>query len=265
MKFLCFIFFISSQLFSLQHPPLIIAHRGASADAPENTIASFKEAMNQHADALEIDVRMTADSQLIVMHDAKVNRTTNGEGEVSSLLFQELRKLDAGSWFSSNFSDEKIPTLREVLSILDSSTLLIIEIKSESIGIERRVIEEVDAAGKRKQILLKSFYPEAIHTFQQRAPEIPRVYVFAFHCSLLNFTFGTVPRFENIFNTPAEYLQIHRLAVTQSFVEKAHQRNYKVIVWSVDTEEDMRAMIHLGVDGIETDHPGMLYKLIHSQ
>ncbi len=261
MGWFFFILFCSSLLFSQQPLPLIIAHRGASADAPENTIAAFKEAMRQHADAIEIDVRMTADSQLVVMHDSNVQRTTNGSGAVADFTLEELRTLDAGSWFSAIFSGERTPTLKNVLLILDSTTLLIIEIKSESEGIEQRVIGEVNDCGKRKQVLLKSFYPGAIRKFQQLAPDIPRIYVFAFHLTFFNFTFGTTPRFENIFETPAEYLQIHRLAVTRSFAEKAHRNKFKVIVWDVNGDEDMKEMIALGVDGIETDHPAMLNNL----
>ncbi len=257
-----FILVCTSLLFSQQQFPLIIAHRGASADVPENTIAAFKEALNQRADAIEIDVRLTADSQLVVIHDSNVKRTTNGSGNVAELTLHDMRNLDAGSWFSPKFSGEKIPTLKEVLSILDSTTLLIIEIKSELEGIEQKVINEVDAAGKRKQILLKSFYPDVIKTFQRLAPDIPRVYVFAFHIPWLNFTFGTRPRFENVFETPAEYLQIHRLAITKSFVEKAHHHKYKVIVWGVDTEDGMKEMIELGVDGIETAHPKLLRTIL---
>lgn len=261
MRWFFFIHFCSSLLFSQQQFPLIIAHRGAAADAPENTDAAFKEAVHQHAHALEIDVRLTADNQLVVIHDSNVKRTTNGSGAVADFTLQELQILDAGSWYSPQFSNERIPTLKEVLSFLDSTTMLVIEIKSESEGIEQRVIDEVETSGRRKQVLLKSFYPDMIRTFERIAPDIPRIYVFAFHWSLFNFTFGTLPRFENIFDIPAQYLQIHHLAITRSLVEQSHHRNYKVIAWSVNTEDDMDEMIALGVDGIETDHPGLLYKL----
>ncbi len=245
--------------------PINIAHRGASHDAPENTLAAFHLAKLQKADALELDVRMTADSQLVVLHDAGIDRTTDGSGNVSEIQFQELRSYDAGSWFDERFSDEKVPLLEEVLALADSVTTIIIEIKSTEEGIEQRVINIINTSGKKDRVILKSFYPDVIQRFAQLAPDIPRIYVFAFHWPILNFTFGTVPRFENIFDTPAQFLQIHRLAVSRSFIRKAHLHGFSVIVWGVNSKDDMEAMIELGADGIETDRPWVLHKLIERE
>lgn len=248
-------------LVSQSHFPLIIAHRGASAHAPENTLPAFDTAIKFHADAVEIDLRLSKDSQFVVIHDASVERTTNGEGKVNELLLKEIKQLDAGSKFSKEFKGVTIPTLAEALAILDTNNLMIIELKTTGEDIERRALAVIDRSGKRKQVILKSFYPDAIERFFRLAPDIPRIYVFAFHLPSLNFTFGTVPRFENIFAIPATYLQVHRYAVTQSFVQSAQEKNYRVIVWGVDTEEVMKEMIALGVDGIETDFPNLLFHI----
>ena len=107
----------------------VIAHRGAAAHAPENTLSAFRIAIEMHADALELDVRQTRDSQLVIMHDADVDRTSDGSGAVSDLSLAEIKALDAGSWFSAKYFGERIPTLQEVMDRLDSSTALILELK----------------------------------------------------------------------------------------------------------------------------------------
>lgn len=265
MKIIRFLVLSCSLLFPQSDPPLIIAHRGASADAPENTLAAFNEAVGQKADALEIDIRQTKEGTLVVIHDSKVNRTTDGKGKISAFTLTELRNLDAGSWFSSKFKDERIPTLKETLTLLDSITRLIIEIKSEEEGIEQKVIDEIDASGKRNNVILKSFNTGAVRRFKALAPDIPRIYVFAAYLSLFRITIGNGISFEDPFQIPADYLQIHWLAATRSFIENAHARNYKVIVWGVDTEPEMKSAIGYNVDGIETDHPGILYSLISAR
>lgn len=261
MKILFFLFLFPLHLFCIQHFPLIIAHRGASAHAPENTLPAFSEAVRRGADAIEVDVRLSRDSMLVIHHDATINRTSDGSGTIAEMTFKELQRLDVGSHFSQDFRNERIPAFRELLRMLDERTLLIVEIKSQEEGIEQRVIDEITRSGKRPQTILKSFYPDAIRTFHRLAPDIRRIYVFALHWPLLNFTFATVPRFENIFEIPAEYLQIHHFAVTRSFIRQAHSQDRKVIVWGVDSKESMKGMIDLGVDGIETDYPDVLHSL----
>ncbi len=241
--------------------PFTIAHRGASADAPENTVVAFREASRQQADAIEIDVRMTKDSMLVVIHDATVDRTTDGSGEVAEMTFAEIRTLDAGGWFGKKFSGERIPSLFEAASAIDTGKLFIVEIKSKESGIEWKVIQELRRAGIASRTLLKSFDPDVIRTFARLAPDIRRIYVFAFHIPWFNFTFGTSPRFEHLFEIPAHYLQTHLLAAGRTFIAKARSSGYGVIVWDVQHEEQMMDMIDAGVEGIETDFPGVLKKI----
>lgn len=248
-----------------QTDPLIIAHRGASSVAPENTLVAFTKAVELGANILEIDVRQTKDSQLVIIHDGTVDRTTNGKGKISGFTMQEVKKLDAGSWFSRQYQNERIPTLAELFAIADSSVMIIIEIKDEeevSPGITERVLSLIKQYGKEEHVMLKSFYPDAIQKFKRLAPDIPRVYVFAFHIPWLNFTFGTVPRFENVFEIPATYLQVHRRALTESFIRASHKKGFKVIVWGVKKEDDMLEFVDAGVDGIETDNPKLLRTIL---
>ena len=132
MKKLTVIFFIniiSLLIEVVPAQPIIIAHRGAMGYAPENTISAYKMAIELGANALELDLRQTKDCIPVVLHDATVDNTTNGNGDVKFFNFQDLQKLDAGSWFDIKFSGEKIPALQEVIDVLNDSIILIIELK----------------------------------------------------------------------------------------------------------------------------------------
>ena len=124
---LCFINIIPLLIEVVTAQPIIIAHRGAMGYAPENTISAFKMAIDLGANALELDLRQTKDSIPVVLHDATVNKTTNGNGDVKTFNFKDLQMLDAGSWFDKKFSSEKIPALQEVIDVLNDSIILIIE------------------------------------------------------------------------------------------------------------------------------------------
>lgn len=253
----------------LAQPPqgnvMVIAHRGASAYAPENTLAAFRKAVELRADAIEIDVRQTSDSQLVVIHDASIKRTTNGTGDVEELTLRQLKAFDAGSWFDEQFREEKIPTLEETISILDTSTILIIEIKESSgtyPGIEKRVVDVIKKNRLEKRVILKSFEKEVLLYLRELAPEIPLLYVYVFKVPFLNLTIDHWLSSINVMEFDVEYLQPHRVFLTKGFVEEAHKNGKKVIAWGVDTEEDMKEAIEMGVDGIETDYPDVVRRML---
>ena len=120
------------RLRSTRNRVLVVAHRGCSGRAPENTIAAFEMALEQGSDMIECDVRLTKDEEVVVFHDRALDRTTNGKGPVEQRTLEELKRLDAGSWFSSKFSGERIPTLSEVLHLLEGRAFLNIELKTDS-------------------------------------------------------------------------------------------------------------------------------------
>jgi glycerophosphoryl diester phosphodiesterase len=244
--------------------PLIIAHRGASALAPENTLAAFRKAMELRADALEIDVRQTKDGHFIVMHDASVDRTTTGKGNVADMTFEELRRLDAGSSFDASFAREKIPTLEEVLTILDSTTLLIAELKgaSDDGSTERKLVDIIRRSDKQKQVILKSFEKEVLDRFKSLSPEMPRLFVYAFRIPWLSLVVGTRLMSGSVFDVDCEYLQAHWLLLSESFTKAAQAKGFTVIAWGINDEADMREAIRYGVDGIETGKPDVLRKII---
>ena len=140
--------------------PIIIAHRGASAVAPENTLAAFTTAVSMGADAIEMDVKLTSDKEVVVMHDSSVNRTTNGTGEVKSLTFKEIKMLDAGSKFSSRYSGEKIPSLREICEKLKGKLLLNIELTNYGTFLDALPLKVADLVSEydmQREVLISSF------------------------------------------------------------------------------------------------------------
>ncbi|MBA4309799.1 MAG: hypothetical protein C0425_05635 [Chlorobiaceae bacterium] len=264
--FLVTLLFFSLEIKSKENDkPLVIAHRGASSYAPENTLAAIKKGIELGAHYVEIDVRMTKDGKLVLIHDAKVNRTTDGEGNVNELTLSEIKLLDAGSWFDPKFKNEKIPTLDEVFSILDAATTLIIELKDDPKNISKminKVIRTAREQGQKKKIILKSFNPKVLEEIRKQAPEFPLIYVYAIRIPFLNYTFGTRLSTEDLFSLNVDYLQPHSLLLTEGFVKDAQAKGYKIIAWDVDSKNNMKRMIRIGVDAIETNQPELLMKII---
>lgn len=243
----------------------IIAHRGASAYAPENTVAAFKKAIELGADILELDVHQTKDSQLVVIHDRSVNRTTNGKGKVKDLTLSQIKSLDAGSWFSPEFAGERIPTLDEVFDITPDSVALLIELKEGSDvypGIEERVIRVIRQRKAEHRAILKSFEDEILDRFRAIGPDIPRLKIILRQISLLGIIIERGLNFGTVLNDSVQYIQHHRVGLAESFITKAHRKGYKVFAWDVQDEDRMRELIEKGIDGIETDFPDRLKSVI---
>ncbi len=256
---------VSSAIEEKNSRPMIIAHRGASAYAPENTIAAFKLAVKMGADAIELDVHQTKDGRLVVIHDETIDRTTNGNGSVSDFTLDELRKLDAGSWFDPNFEGEKIPTLEEAIEAVPDTIIIIIELKTgshQSPGIEENVIKIIRQNKTANRVILKSFNQEVLQRLRESAPEIPLCYVYAFRIPFLGMIIDKGISFGSIFNVDVEYLQPHRLLLTKFFVKKARLRGFKIISWGVNSPQQIMKAINLGVDGIETDYPNRALRLL---
>src|SRR5690554_5799160 len=158
---------------------LVIAHRGASAFYPENTMFAFKAAHEMGAAMIELDITLSKDGIPVIIHDEKLNRTTNGKGKVSDFTLEELKKLDAGSWFHPKFSEEKIPTLEEVLEFAQNRIALNIEIKPEAVslspkeGVEEKSLELVKKYGMEKHVLFSSFHYGAVKKFRSLDAHIP--------------------------------------------------------------------------------------------
>jgi glycerophosphoryl diester phosphodiesterase len=243
-------------------PVLVIAHRGFSGGAPENTLAAFKKAIDLGVDMIELDVLLSKDGQIVVIHDDTLNRTTNGKGRVTDYTLDELKQLDAGSWFETQFSGEKIPTLKEVLELTRGQMLLNIELKKGDLGrytmmdLADRSLQEVEEVGMLNQVVFASFDPSAIDRILEKNPQIP--------VALIYNQSWTFPH-EVTGGRSISVLSCSGKVLTETNISKAHQRGMKVIAWTLNTEEHMQHFLNMGVDGIVTDYPDRLIKILQKR
>lgn len=242
---------------------LPIAHRGASAYAPENTISAIKEAIEVGSKFIEIDVHMTKDGEVVAIHDSTIDRTSNKSGKVADFNLIDLKGMDFGSWFSSKFKNERIPTLEEVLTLTGQKAVLIIELKSghdDYPYIEDKIIGLVEKMGLRDFVVLKSFSFKILNRFEEISPDIKRLYCTFGGTSWI--TLDNFLRFKNIFSGSSfHYLQVHKYFLTDWIIKEARKRNIKVVVWDVHDKKTMAEIIDKGVDFIESDNPDYVLSL----
>jgi glycerophosphoryl diester phosphodiesterase len=240
-------------------PVLVIGHRGFSAAAPENTQASFKKAMEVGADMIELDVHLSRDGQVVVIHDDTLNRTTNGKGRVANYTLNELKELNAGSWFGSQFFGEKIPTLKEVLELTRGQILLCIELKGGDLGqyslkdLADWSLQEVEKAGMLSQVLFASFDLSAIERIREKNPRIPVALIYSKSWSSPRAVTG---------ERPIPVLSCRDTVLTQTNAAKARLEGMKILVWTVNREKRMERFLNMGVDGIITNYPDRLMKIL---
>ncbi len=232
--------------------PVLFAHRGASAHAPENTLAAFELAARQGAPAIELDVKLSADGRVVVIHDQTVDRTTNGHGDVRNLTLAELKTLDAGSKFSTQYAGETIPTLAEVFEAVGKRLLINVELTnyaSPNDALVSKVAGLVRQSGLEEWVMFSSFHPLSLWRARRLLPSVPRGFL------LLEGKAGSwVYRLLDPLLTP-EYMHPYLTSVTQEYVRTQHNRGKGVNVWTVNEPDDMRRLFDLGVDGIFTDDP----------
>ena len=227
----------------------VIAHRGASNDAPENTLAAFELALEQGADCIELDCRVTCDGHLVVIHDATVDRTTNGSGKVSEMSLAEIRALDAGSWFHPRFAGERVPTLQEALLLLRGRCAVNVEIKGTKAhqpGIEEKVVGLLRAARvPAESVIISSF--DSSYFPRLRAIDA------ALRLALI---FKAAP--PDLYELDVDLLHPSLESVAPGLMQKAKASGLQVNVWTVDAEQGWCRALALGVDGIITNVPGKL-------
>jgi glycerophosphoryl diester phosphodiesterase len=234
-----------------------IAHRGASKTAPENTIASIKSALNLKANFIEIDVRQTLDSVVVLIHDASLDRTTNGKGLISENTYSEIIKLDAGKWFSKNFMNEKIPTLEEVVKLVNGRCNLIIEIKegNESYpNIEKNILQIIEEFDAENWIIIQSFNSDVLRTIHSLNPNI----------ELHKLMFGKFRFVPFVLSNKIEKYEMEELKFIRTYSINYLFANYETLdllksngknvnVWTVDELQTAKDLISLGIDGIITN------------
>jgi glycerophosphoryl diester phosphodiesterase len=231
--------------------PIAFAHRGASAHAPENTLSAFELAVKQGAPAIEFDVKLTSDRQVIIIHDLTLERTTNGSGPVAKQSLAALRELDAGSWKSADYCGEKIPTLDEVFEAVGKKLLINVELTNYATpfdGLVHEVAALVKKHGLQDRVIFSSFLPTNLVIARRLLPNVPRG-------QLVNEgNSGWWQRLAgNFMAQDAEHPYTED--VTADMVKRAHAKGRRVHVWTVNDPADMRRLRSLGVDGIFTDDP----------
>ncbi|WP_018933187.1 glycerophosphodiester phosphodiesterase [Gracilibacillus lacisalsi] len=242
-----------------QQKMINVAHRGASAHAPENTMAAFHKGVEMKSDYIEIDVQMTADEELVIIHDTTVNRTTNGTGAVGDLTLEEIRALDAGSWFSEEFAGEKIPTFEEVLDAFRGKVGILIELKSPELypGMEEKVADALKERNmdhaKNKKIIIQSFNHGSMELSKELLPEIP-------HGVLAGLSWaGVTDEQLEAFTTYADYFNPNQNIVTPTLVDRVHETGMQIMPYTSRSQEQADRLFNLGVDGIITDYPEHVY------
>lgn len=225
---------------------MVIAHRGASSYAPENTLAAFDLALRLGARHLELDVESTRDDRIVVIHDDTVDRTTSGSGPVTSHTLAELRALDAGSWFDAAFAGERIPTLEDVLERYKDRAHLHTELKGRSPQLARQTIDLIRRHGMGGHVTITSFQKARLQEARAYGPELPAGWL--------------VPEVNDATISEARALGLVQIcpradAVTPELVRRLHTAGFVVRPWGVTTEDLMRRVVQAEADGMTMNFP----------
>ena len=240
----------------------VIAHRGASAYFPENTMVSFEGAIALGADMVELDVQLTADGEVVVFHDERISRCTNGRGSIADYTLVELKKLDAGSWFDKKYAGARLPTLVEALELCKDKIAVNVEIKTEAVtdtisnGIEEKCLRIVDKIAMRKHVIFSSFDPRAVQHLKEIDGQIPAAVLFA------KKHYGSQLPSEIIAALGADAINCSQRELSKEWLADLKQHGIPVNVYTVNDEKSMRRLLALGVDGIFTNWPDVLKNVL---
>jgi glycerophosphoryl diester phosphodiesterase len=233
---------------------LAIAHRGASGYAPENTLAAFRRALALGAGFIETDLQLSRDARFVAIHDATVNRTTNGQGAVHDLTLAELRRLDAGSWFGSEFAGERIPTIEEILEFAKKHDVVFyLELKpSGSWGGEHALISALRESAEIARTVVISFDPLILAAVRKIEPTLMTGLLFEGQIS---------DPLDKAIEIGARQVAVRGDLVTPRLLKEARGRDLQVVCWTVNHPGHMRLLVEAGVDGIMSDYPDRILDL----
>ena len=237
----------------------VMAHRGASAYAPENTLAAFTLAIEQRADWLEMDVQQTKDGHLVVFHDLRVERTTDGQGALRDLTLAEIQQLDAGSWYDRKFAGERVPTFEEVVALARERNIRIFpEVKDPRLypGIEERMAGIISAYGYEEQTIIQSFDVGSLERLRQIDSRLKLAALYTATSPLR----GTPPPGVIAIGPPWE-----SIAADPTLVRDAHANGRQVVVWSVDGTAAIQPLLDARVDGIITSRPDVVRAMLEGR
>ena len=228
--------------------------------APENTLAAFRKALEVGADAVELDVRLTRDRHVVVIHDRRLERTTTGHGAVGSHTLKEVKHLDAGSWYGPQFSGEQVPTLVEVFEALPVHFPIYVEIKARGSGVAilaTRVVDTIRRYNRWESTMVASFNPLAMAFVRAIDPRITRGYIWSSRHPLPLRARWLIPMVQ------PHWLAPDRRTLTPELLSRFHSQGKPVAAWDLDVCTDMRRLGEIGLDAAVTDHPESLVRQKH--
>lgn len=227
------------------HKILIIGHRGAAGYEPENTIRAIIKGFECGADYVEVDVRQTKDGYLVLMHDEKVDRTTNGRGYLRELTLEEVRKLDAGK-------GEKVPLVEEVLEVVKKKGGgIVFEIKE--VGIEEKLLSLIEKFKMIDRVIIASFHYEALEKVKEINDEV---------CLSLIFSKDPISNLKRAIKLGVDIVSAHYSLIDSNFIEKAYKLNLKVNAWTVNEKDLVVKLVKLGVNSITSDYPCLVKEVL---
>jgi len=251
---------IEPKFYNKKYPIAVISHRGFSENAPENTMASMVKAYQAGADMVELDVCLSKDGQVVIMHDDTLERTTNGKGKVEDKTLKELKALDAGSWFSPIFKGEEIPTLEEILKFAKGKISVDIEIKENSvkdkIDIEKKVVDIVHKYEMDEYVVISSFSNKAVERVKTLDPKIPTAVIIMSNIFNSQVTIASKAK--------ADIINEDSFFVTEDEVQKSQKAGIKVysyIIYGTGPQE-IQKLVEKGVDGILSNNPTIALRVL---
>lgn len=242
--------------------PLIIAHRGASGLAPENSLAAFQIAVDEGADGIELDVHLSKDGEVVVIHDETIDRTSNGTGYVHEMTVDELKAYDIGSWFDPKFSSERIATLQEVIDVLPDSIFLNVEIKNSPIvyeGIESKLVDVLRRNNRLDSTVVSSFDHESLYRVKKLAPELKIGLLYK-----LNYL--DTLEYVNLFKEKGtEVYSLHpsRQIIINRDIEEVKQAGLQIYPYTVNDEGVAQTLTKQGATGLITNYPKAIKEAVH--
>ncbi len=232
-----------------------IAHRGASGNAPENTLAAFKKAIEIGVDAVELDLHGSADGEVVVIHDASLDRTTDHSGPVNQTPLETIKRADAGGWFAPEFAGEPVPTLAEALECIGKETIAVLEIKDPLIA--EAVVAKVHETQSLDLTVIISFHTSVLQTVRALAPRIPTGWLIGSH----NNQAPPEQLCQQLGELGSTLLNVNHQLITAEFAYEVRRRGIALWCWTVDDIVRMREMKAFGVQGITSNYPDRFVKV----
>ena len=237
------------------HETKVMAHRGASTEAPENTMAAFQKAIDDMADYIELDVQLTNNGEVIVMHDSNAYRTTGVDANIVNMTYKEVKTLDAGSWFSDEYVGENVPSLKEVLELTQGKIKLNIELKptDNGIALAKNTVRLIEKYNMVNDCVITSFSESALKAVKTYNQEIKVGYI-------LSAAYGDFYDMKNV-----DFFSVNAAFLSKRTIDAIHNSGKRVYAWTVNNKESIKNLTNKGVDGIITDNPVLARETIYSR